>query len=182
MKLLREIVGAEACFFSADEAVKALYEEKLVVEALVAEFGPEVLERNGERKLNRSWLREQVLPVPALRARLEKVLHPRVFERFEEARVAAAPQSKVFVAEVPLHYECGSTVSADLVIVVAASRSVQVRRMMENRGLDEQTVQSFLNAQWSIAAKAERADIVIWNDGGMPALEAQALTLVRSQL
>jgi dephospho-CoA kinase len=60
-----------------------------------------------------------------------------------------------------------------LIIVVAASRSVQVRRMMENRGLDEQTIESFLNAQWSIYAKVERADLVIWNDGHEAALKAQ---------
>jgi len=84
---------------------------------------------------------------------------------------------KVFVAEVPLHYEIGQVISADLVIVVAASRSVQVRRMMENRGLDEATAQAFLNAQWPIEAKVEKADVVIWNDGDPSALECQTLLL-----
>jgi dephospho-CoA kinase len=83
----------------------------------------------------------------------------------------------LFLAEVPLHYEIDSTVSADFVIVVASSRSVQVRRMMETRGLDEQTVHKFLEAQWPIEAKVERADAVIWNDGSLASLEAQVLTL-----
>lgn len=83
----------------------------------------------------------------------------------------------LFLAEVPLHYEIGATVSADFVIVVASSRSVQVRRMMEVRGLDEPTVHKFLDAQWPVEAKVERADIVIWNDGSPASLEAQVLTL-----
>ena len=83
----------------------------------------------------------------------------------------------LFLAEVPLHYETGDAVLADFVIVVASSRSVQVRRMMETRGLSEQTVQQFLDAQWPIEAKVERADAVIWNDGGTASLEAQVLTL-----
>ena len=48
---------------------------------------------------------------------------------------------------------------------------------MENRGLDEHSVHSFLNAQWPIEAKAERADVVIWNDGDIPALEVQVSKL-----
>jgi dephospho-CoA kinase len=53
--------------------------------------------------------------------------------------------------------------------------------MMENRGLDEQVVHTFLAAQWSIEAKAERADIVVWNDGGREALKAQLQMLLSSQ-
>jgi dephospho-CoA kinase len=49
--------------------------------------------------------------------------------------------------------------------------------MMETRGLDEHTVQKFLQAQWPIEAKVERADAVIWNDGSLASLEAQVLTL-----
>jgi dephospho-CoA kinase len=80
---------------------------------------------------------------------------------------------------VPLHYEIGGTVSADLIIVVAASPEVQKRRLMERRGLDESIIEQMLRAQWPIEAKVERADVVIWNEGDLSALEAQVLTLVR---
>ena len=49
--------------------------------------------------------------------------------------------------------------------------------MMETRGLNELNVQQFLDAQWPIEAKVERADAVIWNDGSAASLEAQVLTL-----
>jgi dephospho-CoA kinase len=119
-----------------------------------------------------------VLPEAGLRAELEAILHPHVLAALESSRSEALQAGvKVFLAEVPLHYEIGATVSADLVIVVASSPSVQVRRMMETRGLDEHTVQKFLQAQWPIEAKVERADAVIWNDGSLASLEAQVLTL-----
>ena len=103
------------------------------------------------------------------------MLHPYVLRAIEQARQKG--EGNLLVAEVPLHYEIGEVISADLVIVVAASRSVQVRRMMENRGLDEATAQAFLNAQWPIEAKVEKADVVIWNDGDPSALECQTLLL-----
>jgi dephospho-CoA kinase len=66
-----------------------------------------------------------------------------------------------------------------LVIVVAASRTMQARRLMERRGLDEAMIERILRSQWPIEAKVERADTVIWNEGELTALEAQALTLAR---
>ncbi|MBE7495735.1 MAG: dephospho-CoA kinase [Verrucomicrobiaceae bacterium] len=172
---LGELAAPHTVCFSADDAVAAAYSDMGVQKALDEAFRPPMA--SGE-KLTRSWLRDHVLPDQAKRRHLEGIIHPIVLQALENARsTAALSGANLFVAEVPLHYEIGGTVSADLVIVVAASRSVQVRRMMEKRGLDEQAVHAFLNAQWPIEAKAERADVVIWNDGDIPALEAQVLTL-----
>ncbi|WP_395744209.1 dephospho-CoA kinase [Prosthecobacter sp.] len=174
--LLREKLPLTCRFFSADVAVGEAMKREATLKALVAAFGPRVLTSQGE--VNRVWLREAVLPDTALRKKLEGVLHPPVLEALEAARQEAERTgANLFLAEVPLHYEIGGTVSADLVIVVASSRSVQVRRMMETRGLDEPTVHKFLEAQWPIEAKVERADAVIWNDGTLASLEAQVLTL-----
>ncbi len=163
-------------FFSADVAAAEQLKSQRVIQRLTATFGTQVMQTTGE--VCRQWLRDVVLPDTVLRKQLEEILHPLVLHALEEARDEASnSRMNLFLAEVPLHYEIGSTVSADFVIVVASSRSVQVRRMMETRGLDEQTVHKFLEAQWPIEAKVERADAVIWNDGSLAALEAQVLTL-----
>jgi dephospho-CoA kinase len=162
--------------FSADQAVSEVLGRKEIIEKLLACFGPAVEVQPGI--VNRPWLRGVVLSDPAQRKQLEAILHPPVLEALEASREHARRSvTNLFLAEVPLHYEIGATVSADFVIVVASSRSVQVRRMMETRGLDEQTVHKFLEAQWPIEAKVERADAVIWNDGSLTSLEAQVLTL-----
>lgn len=173
MKTLSALTSRFSTTFSADAAVREIIEKPAIIAQIRSDFGiPPAVEAV------RDWLREHVLPVPAQRARLEAILHPPVLTALEAARTAARGKGvNLFLAEVPLHYEIGSTVSADFVIVVASSRSVQVRRMMENRGLDEPTVQKFLDAQWPIEAKVERADSVIWNDGSLASLEAQVLTL-----
>lgn len=170
-----KIAGRKAALFSADAAIQQAGQQPDIHAALVDTFGSHAVHAN---EINRGWLREHVLPIPDLRAKLEGILHPPALAALEEARAHAAHGgANLFLAEIPLHYETGATVSADFVIVVASSRSVQVRRMMETRGLDEPTVQKFLEAQWPIEAKVERADAVIWNDGSLAALEAQVLTL-----
>lgn len=161
--------------FSADEAVSEILLQKETLNSLRNTFGSQAADASGAR---RDWLRAEVLPVPEQRSKLEKLLHPPVLAMLEAARKRALTAGcNLFLAEIPLHYEIGASVSADFVIVVASSRSVQVRRMMEKRGLDEHTVQKFLQAQWPIEAKVERADAVIWNDGSLASLEAQVLTL-----
>jgi len=166
--------------FSSDVAVDELYETHVFMRELSECLGQEVLKTDdvGSTRVNRQWLRKVVLPDLAKLAKLEKLVHSHVLQALDDARLKAKAQSaKVFVAEVPLHYEIGEVISADLVIVVAASRSVQVRRMMDNRGLDEATTRAFLDAQWPIEAKVEKADVVIWNDGDPSALERQTLLL-----
>lgn len=178
--LLRLNAGVQ--WFLADECIKKAYVAPDQRLALIKAFGD--LMRPDERRAMRDdergdrlrvWLRENVLPYGERRKRLESILHPYVLQALESVRQKWA--GNLLVAEVPLHYEIGEVISADLVIVVAASRSVQVRRMMENRGLDEATAQAFLNAQWPIEAKVEKADVVIWNDGDPSALECQTLLL-----
>jgi dephospho-CoA kinase len=166
--------------FSSDKAVAELYESNTFMRKLNECFGQEALQTDelGTTRVDRRWLRKMVLPDFSMRSKLDSLVHGYVLQALEVARTMAKQQdAKVFVAEVPLHYEIGGVISADLVIVVAASRSVQVRRMMENRRLDEATTQAFLDAQLPIETKVEKADVVIWNDGDSSALESQTLLL-----
>jgi dephospho-CoA kinase len=169
-------------WFSADECTSHFYQDtrqqRVLMEAfqgrLVGELR-EAVAKDGSGASLKAWLRANVLPDRQLRAQLEAILHPYVLRTLEELRRKAG--GNLLVAEVPLHYEIGEVISADLIIVVAASRSVQVRRMMENRGLDEATARAFLNAQLPIETKVEKAEVVIWNDGDPSALECQTLLL-----
>ena len=178
-----DLLGAQAgaAVFSCDDEVRRLLDTPPVLAALEREFGPEAVVAGPDGHLaDRAWLRAQVFGNEAARSRLEALLHPVVLAALEDARRrSGAAGCNLFLAEVPLHYEIGGTVSADLVLVVASSRAVQVRRLMESRGLDEPIIEKMLRAQWPIEAKVDRADVVIWNDGCQAALEAQALTLTR---
>lgn len=177
---LQQGTGAELRLFSADDCVKEAYRDRQVRETVIHAF-QDLIEVSEQAALAaedsgeglKRWLRGHVLPDRPRRERLEAILHPYVLGRIEAERGLA--NGNLLVAEVPLHYEIGQVITADLVIVVAASRPVQVRRMMENRGLDEATSQAFLDAQWPVEAKVEKADAVIWNDGDLSALESQTL-------
>ena len=164
--------------FSADESASRSLCSAKVVNSLVKEFGSQVLLQVTPLVLNKKWLREAVLPNPVKRALLESLIHPFVLAELKERRRQAVGDGvNLFVAELPLLYETKSVIFADLVIAVAASRSVQVRRMMENRALDERAVNAFFNAQLPTETKTKKADVVIWNDGDSTALQYQVMLL-----
>jgi dephospho-CoA kinase len=178
--LAAQMVG-KISSFSADREVSSLLTEFEVIDRITEKFGDDVLAySDGIRGLDKHLLRERVFIDPGLRSELEAILHPRVLVGLESQRAEMDASGKeLFLAEVPLHYEIGETITADLVIVVAASRAMQVRRLMERRGLEEPIIEQILRSQWPIEAKVEKADVVIWNDGDEAALEAQVLTLLR---
>ncbi|WP_345735786.1 dephospho-CoA kinase [Prosthecobacter algae] len=179
--LAGHLLKDKALIFSADRSAQALLDQPEILVKLKTQLGEaSVVNREGREVADREWLRTEVFANEARRQVLEKMLHPGVLAELESARAAqSAAGANLFLAEVPLHYEIGGTVSADLIIVVAASPEVQKRRLMERRGLDESIIDKMLRAQWPIEAKVERANVVIWNDGDRSALEAQVLTLAR---
>lgn len=180
-RMLRHELGEASQSVSCDTLVAQLYDSSSVVDRVVALFGARAarVAEGGGRGLDRGWLRQEMMSCADKRKKLEALIHPLVLSELDLKRIDAIRNGRhLFVAEVPLHYEIGGAVSADLITVVAASRSVQVGRMMEKRGVDEQGSIAFIKAQLPIETKVEKADVVIWNDGDSQALEAQVLLLV----
>jgi dephospho-CoA kinase len=180
-RIMAAQIGERIASFSADQEVSALLTEPEVIDQIVEKFGYDIVSSSGfSRVLDKHLLRKRAFIDSGLRSALEAILHPRVVSNLEMQRAEMDVLGKeLFLAEVPLHYEIGETVTADLVIVVAASRAMQVRRLMERRGLEEPIIEQILRSQWPIEAKVEKADVVIWNDGDEAALEAQVMTLLR---
>ncbi|MDR0417799.1 MAG: dephospho-CoA kinase [Propionibacteriaceae bacterium] len=138
----------------------------------VAAFGPHVVAADGTT--DRAALARLVFADAAARARLERIVHPRVRARSDELDAACrAAGEPLVVHDVPLLVETGQAGSFDAVLVVDAPDDVRLRRLTEVRGMapDE--------ARRRLAAQAPRADrlaaaTVVFDGGGPPAaLEGQ---------
>jgi dephospho-CoA kinase len=70
------------------------------------------------------------------------------------------------VADIPLLYEVGRDRDFEVVIVVACSPDLQLRRLMKRDGLSEADARQRIAAQLPIAEKAVRAQHVIQTDEG----------------
>lgn len=179
---LKRVCGPAIEHFSCDDSARRLWERPEIMEQVAGRLGKAVRESSG-RHVDRHRVRDLVFADEKARKTLESILHPLILQELEAARRAAenSRRANVFVAEVPLYYEIGASIPADLVIVVAATRAVQRSRLMEHRKLDAATCDKMLDAQLPLETKIDKADMVVWNDGSPAILEAQALALLRDR-
>ncbi len=142
--------------------------------ALRAEFGREVAAADGA--LDRSRMRRLAFADPAVRWRLEGILHPMIRELAGE-RCRQAVSSYVILA-VPLLVESGTyRQRCDRVVVVDCPESLQISRVMARNGLGETEVRAILATQASRDHRLAAADDVLANDRDLASLKAQIADL-----
>jgi dephospho-CoA kinase len=141
--------------------------------AIVAEFGPEVLDAGGA--LDRARLRARVFDDPTARRRLEQLLHPRILEA--TVRQAAAAGGPYQVIVVPLLVESGLQGWLDRVLVVDCPVETQIERLLARDAGSEAQARAMLAAQASREQRLAVADDVILNDGPPERLPGAVATL-----
>jgi dephospho-CoA kinase len=160
-----------AYIIDADKlAHQSLTPEGSAYHAVVSEFGSAIL--NPDRTINRKALGRIVFINADLLNKLEQIVHPAVFVMTLKL-VETAPSSVIVLEAVKL-LEAGPMFSqCDEVWVVTARPEVQLRRLIENRGMDETTARQRMGMQSPQAAKINQADRVIDNSGTLDELYAQ---------
>ena len=137
---------------------------------VVAAFGPDVLRPDGS--LDRARLGSIVFADPALRERLNAIVHPLVGERMRALEAAAGPDS-IVVHDVPLIAENGLADSYDVVVVVDAPARAQLDRLMRQRGLSREQATARMAAQASREQRLAIAGLVVDNSGSLAELDRQ---------
>jgi len=140
---------------------------------VVARFGAAVVGARGE--LDRGALAAVVFADAAALADLNAIVHPWVRAAIAErlAGLDGGAFDGVVVLEIPLLVESGRSYGASKVIVVDCPEDVALRRLVEERGMDEGDARRRMAAQVSRADRLAAADVVIDNSGSLADLERQ---------
>jgi len=140
---------------------------------VVARFGAAVVGARGE--LDRGALAAVVFADAAALADLNAIVHPWVRAAIAErlAGLDGGAFDGVVVLEIPLLVESGRSYGASKVIVVDCPEDVALRRLVEERGMDEGDARRRMAAQVSRADRLAAADVVIDNSGSLAELERQ---------
>jgi dephospho-CoA kinase len=135
----------------------------LGIDALVREFGPEVLDPGGG--LDRARMRQLAFADPSVRRRLEEQLHP-IIGPLALQRASQSPTSQIVLFDIPLLSE--SSVwrrRCERILVVDCSETTQVERVVRRSGWAEDQVRQVIAQQSSRERRRAIADAVIHNDG-----------------
>ena len=145
---------------------------------VVAAFGSQMLTPGGD--IDREKLGEIVFGNPESLARLNQIMHPRMYEIVSAQLDDYRRQGiDVVVLEAPLLIEVGWTSSVDEVWVTAASEATVLSRLEEQKGLSRQQSLARIHFQLSLEERIRHADVVIDTDCDLDELRARVGELWR---
>jgi dephospho-CoA kinase len=172
----RRLAARGAVIIDADVAAREVVAPGTPGLAQIAEaFGPEVLGPDGA--LDRERLGAIVFRDPALRAKLNAIVHPlvrewmTVAERAAAEAAAATGRDLIVVHDVPLLAESRRADGFDLVIVVDVPPELQVERLIRQRGMTPDQARARMAAQASRDQRLAIAGVVIDNSGSLDDLD-----------
>lgn len=173
--ILRDLGAQVIC---ADELARQVVAKgSPALQEIAREFGPEVILPDGS--LDRRALAARVFADPKARRTLEQIVHPRVRAR-ELELLAQYCGDPLVVLDIPLLYETGAEDLCDAVAVVVVDEESRRTRLMADRGMTLQEIESRLAAQMPQSEKARRATHLIDNSGTREQTRAQVTRLFQT--
>jgi dephospho-CoA kinase len=139
---------------------------------IIEHFGREILDADGF--VDRPALGRIVFAEPGKRALLNEITHPRIVKEIADRLEVLAPLDVPVVVDVPLLVEGGVNRGYQAIVVVASRPETQLQRLVELRGMTEADARARIDAQAPLDDKLAIATHVVWNEGSMEELLAEA--------
>ena len=96
-----------------------------------------------------------------------RVIHPLVIRKIKQRIKNLTSKNKIVIIDAPLLIECGLEKIVDKLIVVKASREVQLKRLKKKTGFNQREILRRISFQIPLREKIKLADFVIDNNGGL---------------
>lgn len=168
----RELARRGAPVVDADQLAREVVAPgSPVLEQLVNGFGEQILKTDGS--LDREYLGDLVFSDPSARERLNAIVHPAIAALSTQRLQQLRDTVPLVIYEAPLLYEVGAEARVDKVLLVTIDPEVQLARLMERDGLDEQSARQRIAAQMPQEQKISRADYLVDNSASREETIAQ---------
>ena len=157
-----------ACVIDFDELAHVAEEpDRPGWQAIVEYFGLNIL--NDDRTINRKKLGAIVFHDQEALARLNRMVHPFVFEDWKRkvAEIQKSHPRDIVISDIPLLIEVGMTHLLDVVLLVVVSPEEQIQRLLRRSGCSLKEANARLASQMAITDKIPHVDYVIDNGGSM---------------
>jgi len=147
---------------------------------IVYEFGPEVLQADGQ--LDRKRLGAIVFADALKRKRLEQITHPAI--RVRQQRILSVYEEEAFdgivIWDAAVLIESGGATAMDRLVVVTADAETELARLMARDGFSEEDARGRIASQMPLAEKVKLADYVIDNSGTRDATQRRVREVYRA--
>ncbi len=141
--------------YNSDTRAKTIQNENSEVKVkIIAAFGEEAYNENG---LNKAFISKQVFQNNEKLKLLNSIVHPAVFQDFEDWK--KAQKSDIVMKEAAILIESGSYKDCDVVITI------------ERDGLSREEIRARINNQISDEERIAKSDFIIDNNGDLAHLK-----------
>ena len=153
--------------YNSDTRAKIIQNENSEVKVKIIEvFGDEAYNESG---LNRDYIAKQVFNNNEKLKQLNQIVHPAVFNDFEEWKKKQT--SKIIIKEAAILIESGSYKDCDVVISVLMNKEKRIQRIMARDGFTEEQVMARINNQISDEERIQKSDFIIDNNDDLAHLK-----------
>lgn len=138
---------------------------QLAYQTIVAEFGREILDADGQ--IDRKKLGALVFSDPDKRKRLEELTHPEIRGRQAVILQSLAEEGfdGIVIFDAALLVETGGARNMDRVVVVYADEATQRTRLMVRDDTSEEEAAQKIRSQMPLEEKVKQAHYVVGNSG-----------------
>ncbi len=143
------------------------------IEPLRASFGEHAIAPDGS--LDRDQMRAVAFSDPAVRIRLEALLHPMIRNVMRERAASRAADGCPYILfVVPLLVESGTwRASVDRVLLIDCSEATQINRVCARPGMSESAARQIVQVQASRQQRLAVADDVLMNEAPLAEIESR---------
>ena len=153
--------------YNSDTRAKIIQNENSEVKVKIIEaFGDEAYNQSG---LNRVYIAKQVFNNNEKLKQLNQIVHPAVFNDFEEWKKKQT--SKIIMKEAAILIESGSYKDCDVVISVLMNKEKRIQRIMARDGCTAEQVMARSTNQISDEERIQKSDFIIDNNGDLTHLK-----------
>ena len=171
-ELLRILSAKGYSVINADEVGHRVLDS--LAQELGRRFGPEILNPDGT--VNRKRLGERVFRDQRALRELESLVAPKI--AFELGKLMERARGDVVFVEAAMLFEYRLERIFDLTVAVLAPLEEAVKRAARRLGYPVEVIEGMLKRQLPQEEKAQRADLVLENKGGLGSLEREAERLL----
>lgn len=170
------LAGAGLAVINLDELGRNISRDPSVERAIASIFGSAVIHHG---KLDRHAVRRATFQSPEKRKALEELLHPKIWQTFEEmAQKIHQSGRRLVICEAALLFETGLDEKLDAVVVVSANEGVRRDRLFVRDQMTPEEFDQIAKAQLSEAENLKKAAYIIDNSETIEMLRPQVASLI----
>ncbi|MFT8348127.1 dephospho-CoA kinase [Clostridium saccharoperbutylacetonicum] len=156
---------------------EVLEKNNYILEQVRSQFGSGFFDWRGE--FRRREFGNHIFRFPKERVKYENIIMPYIKKELENQIILYEKKGeKIVIIDAPTLIENNMQGEMDYIILVCVDNSVQIQRVMNRDKLSKSEVVTRINAQMSMEAKKEFANIIIDNNGEEIATQKQVYDLI----